>query len=90
MPDNGLPASEKQIVGAYGAHISWANTANRPERTAAARKAFNSRFEREAEERWGKLPPAELARRADSLRKAYFLKLAHASAKARRLRREPA
>jgi hypothetical protein len=71
--------------GALGAHISWARTENPTARTAPAREAFHARFEREADPE-GKLPPIERARRAESLRKAYFTRLALQSAKARRKR----
>jgi hypothetical protein len=51
--------------------------------TAKARATFLARFEQEADpERV--LPPEERRRRADHLRKAYFTRLALASAKARR------
>lgn len=51
--------------------------------TAPARKAFLSRFEREVDPD-GSLPEAERQRRAEAAKKAHMLKLAHASAKARR------
>ena len=50
MPETGLSPAEKYLCSAYGAHISWANTENRTERTAPARKAFEERFEREVRE----------------------------------------
>lgn len=65
------------------AHSSWANTADPAARTAPARKAALDRFEREVDPD-GTLPPADRARRAEHARKAYFTRLALASAKARR------
>jgi hypothetical protein len=54
--------------------------------TAKARTAFLARFEREADPE-GVLPIEERRRRAERLRKAYFTRLALASAKARRMPR---
>lgn len=51
--------------------------------TAPAREAFLARFERQVDPE-GVLHPDERARRAEHARKAYFAKLALASAKARR------
>jgi hypothetical protein len=54
--------------------------------TAAARKAFADRFEREVDPD-GVLSPAERARRAESARKAHFTRLALASSRARAARK---
>ena len=54
--------------------------------TAKARAAFLASFERQADPE-GRLPAAERQRRAQQLRRAYFARLALASAKARRARR---
>ena len=64
------------------AYSKWAKT-DPVEGTAAARKAALDRFERQVDPA-GILPPAERARRAECARKAYFTRLALASAKARR------
>jgi hypothetical protein len=50
--------------------------------TEAARKANAERFERQVDPD-GKLPPPERARRAAHAERAYMLKLAYKSAKAR-------
>lgn len=63
------------------AHESWAKTENRTARTAPARAAAMARFEDPSI-----ADPAERAKRAESARKAYFTRLALASAKARRAR----
>ncbi len=55
--------------------------------TAKARAAFLARFEREADP-GGVLSPQERARRAAYLRSAYFARLALASARARRSKRD--
>ncbi len=56
--------------------------------TTAARQAFNDRFLREADPE-GVLAPAEGERRADSLRRAHFTRLALKSSRARRERATP-
>ena len=61
----------------------WARTANRTAATAAARSAFEARFEREVDPH-GQLSVEERARRAGFARRAYFARLALLSAKARR------
>jgi hypothetical protein len=55
------------------------------ELTAAARRAFNDRFEREVDPD-GTLSPDERQRRAEAAKKAYFTRLALRSAQARRAR----
>lgn len=66
-------------IGAYALH----STHDPRETTAAARRAFLSRFENEVDPE-GKLPELERARRAEAARKLYFSRLALKSAKARR------
>jgi hypothetical protein len=61
---------ERSLVSRIGAYEKWANTADRSAATQAARRAFDKRFEQ--------YPDPEAAR------KAYFARLALASAKARR------
>ncbi|MFG3619067.1 hypothetical protein [Nocardia sp. NPDC047654] len=78
-------ASERAQAAKIAAHESWARTEDRIARTAPARDAFLDRFERQVDPE-GKLSPAERARRAESKRKAYFLRLALRSAQARRRR----
>lgn len=77
------------MVARIAAHESWAHTSDRAARTAPARAALLARFERQADPD-GTLLPDERARRADHLRKAYFLRLALKSARARRARQAPA
>lgn len=89
MPEIGLPPSERSMRGALGAHVSWVNTRNRTERTAPAREAFDGRFEHEVDPD-GVLPLAERAKKVENARRAYFLRLALKSAKARRLAKEAA
>jgi hypothetical protein len=64
------------------AHASWANTADRPGRTAAATASFLARFEKQVDP-LGVLEPEIRATMAQHARRAYMLQLAERSAKAR-------
>ncbi len=79
MPDN--PA-QRSLRGRLAAHTLHSRVSDPVAHTAAARKAFLDRFERQVDPD-GALPPAERARRAEHAKKAYFLNLAAKSAKAR-------
>lgn len=72
-----LSPSERSLRGKLAAHTSWANTPDWPARTANARNAFEDKFLAEA---------SGDPKRAESLRKAYFTRLALKSAQARRRR----
>lgn len=85
MPDQ-MSAAERKLRGELASRQSWANTADPSARTRPGREAFLSKFEAEVDPE-GKLPPADRARRAEHARKAHFLRLALASAKARRLKK---
>jgi hypothetical protein len=78
-----LTPSERALRGRIGAHLSWANTADPKARTKPGRDAFLARFEREVDPD-GVMDPAERARRAGHLRKAYMQELAIKSAQKRR------
>jgi hypothetical protein len=82
-------ANERALIGRLAAYERWAQTSDRAAATAAARKAFADRFERQVDPD-GVLPPAERARRAESARKAYFSRLALKSAQARRAKSKAA
>jgi hypothetical protein len=84
-----LTAAERKMRAEIAVHTSWANTEDRPARTAAARQAALDRFEREVDPD-GLLLPAERAIRAEHARKAYFARLALKSAQARRNRKNGA
>ncbi|MDP9433663.1 MAG: hypothetical protein M3P93_00060 [Actinomycetota bacterium] len=92
MPALERTPEQRALAARIAAHTKWANTADTTAATAPARQAFLDRFEREAVGREaaggvdkdGTLPPAERARRAEHARRAYFSRLALASAKARR------
>jgi hypothetical protein len=70
-----VPSSESSLRARIAAHESWAPTADRAARTAAARAALENRFLEQA----GGDPI-----RAEHLRKAYFARLSLKSAQARR------
>jgi hypothetical protein len=74
-------SSIHSLSGRIGAHVLHA-THDPRETTAPARAAFLDRFEKEADPE-GTLDPAERARRAGHLRRAYFGRLALKSAQAR-------
>jgi hypothetical protein len=73
--ETSLTPAERSLRGTLANHQSWANTENRAERTAPARRALDQKFLDQA----GGDP-----QRAESLRKAYYARLAFESAKARR------
>jgi hypothetical protein len=78
------------LIAKAANHERWAAAEDRTAATAPAREAFADRFIRDARERFGDLPPDELAYRAEHLRKAYFARLALKSAQARRARKQDA
>ena len=84
-PFNGPTPGERRLTASLASNASWAKTSDRTARTAAARRAFDERFEREVDPD-GVLAPAERAKRAGNARKAYYQRLALKSAQARRRR----
>ncbi len=76
-------ASDRALIARLAAHTRWSAVSDPSAATAPARKAALDRFEKQVDPD-GTLPPAERARRAEHARKAYFTRLALASAKARR------
>jgi hypothetical protein len=78
--------NDRVLRARMAAHLLHAQVTNPSEHTAPARAAFLSRFERQVDPD-GILDPQERARRAEHAKKAYFLKLALASAKARSAKR---
>lgn len=81
-----LTPGQRSLRARLAAHTSWANTADRAARTAAARKAADERFARQVDPD-GTLPPQERAERAENARRAYFTALALRSTRARGRRR---
>jgi len=76
-------ASQRARIAAY---TRWSRTPDATSATAPARRAFDLRFEREVDPD-GSLSPDVRRTLAERARKAYFARLAYASAKARRHRR---
>lgn len=77
-----MTPEERSLRARIAAHAKHAKY-DPVESTAPARAAFMQRFDKEADPD-GTLDPTERERRAAHLRKAYFARLALASAKARR------
>lgn len=80
------PRSERTLKASMAANFRWAFEEDRSAATRPARRAVESKFEREVDP-LGELDPAERGRRATSLRRAHMQKLALLSAQARRRRR---
>lgn len=76
-------SNDRVTIAKIAAYSRWAHEPDRTAATAKARQAFDDRFLREVDPH-GELPYAERHKRADAARKAYFAKLARASAQARR------
>src|SRR6266545_5014429 len=78
-----MSPSERALRARTAAHAMHAKH-GREQTTARGRAAFLATFEDQVDPA-GALPPDERRRRAKQLRKAYFTRLALASAKARRV-----
>lgn len=81
--------AETRLSAARLAHLSWAKTPDRAARTAPARAGLMAKFEREADPD-GTLDPAERTKRAEHLRKAFYLDMSRRAAEARRVRKDAA
>lgn len=86
LPSEGARGTDRILIARIAAAERWARTADRVAATEPARRGLRARFEREADPE-GVLDVAERARRADALFTAHMLRLARASAQARRNRR---
>lgn len=82
-----LSAEERSMRASLAANARWSKH-DRSEGTRRARQAFESRFIDEVDPD-RVLPEAERLKRAESARKAHFKRMALASAKSRRERRQP-
>ena len=78
--------NDRVLRARMAAHLLHAQITDEAAHTAPARAAFLSRFEREVDPD-GILDPQERTRRAEHAKKAYFIKLALASRKARAAKR---
>jgi hypothetical protein len=80
-----LTPAERRLRAIARNHRSWANTSDRSARTLKARMALEEKFFCEADPN-NELTPAERAKRAANLRKAFYAELALRSVQARRRR----
>ena len=76
-------ARDRAVIARIAAAERWARTSDRVAATEPARRGLRARFEREADPD-GVLDDGERARRAQALMTAHMLRLARASAQARR------
>jgi hypothetical protein len=77
-----MSPKERKLRARLAAHTSWANTGDRSARTAPAREAAMSRFERQVDPD-GTMNPTERALRADAARRAHFASMAYKAARSR-------
>ena len=87
MHDPSSDQARRALRARMAAHALHAKVSDPAAHTAPARRVFLSRFEREVDPD-GVLDPQERARRAEHAKKAYFLRLAAASSKARAKNRQ--
>lgn len=88
MPSNdSLSPAERVMRARIAANVRWAQCEDRTAATEPARRAAQSRWEREVDP-GGVLDPQERSKRAEFAKKAHMARMAYNSAKARRLRRE--
>lgn len=86
-----MPATDpaaRFMAASIASNTRWATESDRTRATSVGRAAFMARFDDEVDPD-RVLDAAERARRADCARRAYFMRLALASAKARRSRKVP-
>jgi len=78
----------RSMAARIAAYESWAATPDRAARAAAGQRGLLAKFEREARDRLGpEATDRQVADAADAARSAHYLRLAAASAEARRARR---
>src|SRR4051812_12230786 len=82
-PEPAWRQTDRALCARIAASERWARTSDRVAATAPARQGLTAKFEREVDPD-GALPIAERKRRADALMRAHMLRLARASAAARR------
>jgi hypothetical protein len=78
-----MNATQRTMRAQKAAHTMWAGVENRTARTAAARRAAEDRFTKQVQDQFPNMRSAEVAKRAESLRRAYFVGLAMKSAQSR-------
>lgn len=85
-----MDAQDRKTRAQLAAHTSWANTLDRTSRTANARAAAASRFEKQAREMHPDATEQQIALVAESLRKAYYARLGYESGRKRRAKAKAA
>lgn len=80
-------AEHRSIVAQIAAAERWGRTPDRTAATAPARAGLRAKFAREVDPD-GRMPPAELERRVDSLMRVHMLRMSLAASTARRKARE--
>lgn len=80
-----LTPQEASARGSIAAHSMWANTVDRTGRTAALRRGFLEKLQREARERLGPAATdAEVAKSAENALKEHYARMRLNSLKARK------
>ncbi|KIX77434.1 hypothetical protein SF23_12280 [Streptomyces sp. MBRL 10] len=79
-----MTPEERSLRARLAAHVSWAATPDPASRTAKARAAADSKFEREAREMHPNASDEHIARVAKHLRSAHFSRMALKAAARRR------
>ena len=82
-PSGDSRARDRSVIARIAAAERWARTSDRAAATEPARRGLRARFEREADPD-GVLDASERARRGHALMTAHMLRMARASAQARR------
>lgn len=82
-----LNPEQRSLRARIAVQTSWANTLDPTSRTAKARAAADGRFERQARELHPSATDEQIARVAGHLKSAHFSRLALASARARRAKK---
>lgn len=78
-----MTPEQRKLRAQIAAHTQWAKEADPSARTAKARAAAESKFEKQARELHPTAGPEEIARVAEHLKKAHMRRMGLASARAR-------
>lgn len=81
-----MTPAQRSLRAQMGAHALWAKTEDRAAVNAPGRAAAEARFEKQVREQFPNLPDAEVAKRALSLRKAFYAEIQLKSARSRAAR----
>lgn len=81
-----MTPEQRRMRASIAAHMRWSKTADRAGAMEPARRGLADKFEREADPD-GVLSPAERATRAESLRRAFYQRMALKSSQVRAKRR---